>query len=242
MSDTVLYKGYTIHIENDEVDEHHNPRDWDNVGRMICWHSRYNLGDEQPKETPEEYRRGMLDRASSEAIDAIDERVRIVGHHVNSKHFYAASYAADKRIEKIITDYFDRHIIALDLYLYDHSGITISTGKFSCPWDSGRVGFVYCTLEKAHSEWPGTDEEVTKRAIACMESEVQSYDDYLTGDIWRYHVTDPECEDTDGGCGGYFPNHDCPYGERLDYMISDAKSHIDWCIKDRENNFVAMGI
>jgi len=22
-----------------------NPREWDNVGSMICWHSRYNLGD-----------------------------------------------------------------------------------------------------------------------------------------------------------------------------------------------------
>ena len=31
------------------------------------------------------------------------------------------------------------------LYLYDHSGITISTSPFSCPWDSGQVGFAIVT-------------------------------------------------------------------------------------------------
>lgn len=23
-----------------------SPREWDNLGTMICWHSRYNLGDD----------------------------------------------------------------------------------------------------------------------------------------------------------------------------------------------------
>jgi hypothetical protein len=35
-----------------------------------------------------------------------------------------------------------------DLYLYDHSGITISTSPFSCGWDSGQVGFIYLTRQK----------------------------------------------------------------------------------------------
>lgn len=33
-----------------------SPRDWDNLGTMVCWHRNYNLGDEQPKESPTEYR------------------------------------------------------------------------------------------------------------------------------------------------------------------------------------------
>jgi hypothetical protein len=31
------------------------PREWDNLGTMVCWHRRYKLGDEQPGQDPEEY-------------------------------------------------------------------------------------------------------------------------------------------------------------------------------------------
>ena len=34
-----------------------------------------------------------------------------------------------------------RHL-ELPLYLYDHSGLTIATTPFSCPWDSGQVGWI----------------------------------------------------------------------------------------------------
>jgi len=36
----------------------------------------------------------------------------------------------------------------LNLYLLDHSGLSINTGGFSCPWDSGCVGFVHITKDK----------------------------------------------------------------------------------------------
>ena len=33
-----------------------NPREeFDHVGKMACWHERYNLGDVQPKEPPDEF-------------------------------------------------------------------------------------------------------------------------------------------------------------------------------------------
>jgi len=35
---------YTIKIEYDET-EHESPRTWDNLGTLLCWHRRYNLGD-----------------------------------------------------------------------------------------------------------------------------------------------------------------------------------------------------
>lgn len=39
----VEYKGYEIKIYIDEFNE--DPREWDNLGTMICFHKRYNLGD-----------------------------------------------------------------------------------------------------------------------------------------------------------------------------------------------------
>lgn len=46
----------TAHIYRDDDSE--SPREWDNLGTMACWNRRYMLGDEQPTETPHEYRRG----------------------------------------------------------------------------------------------------------------------------------------------------------------------------------------
>ena len=32
-----------------------SPRDWDNLGTMVCWHSRYNLGDGHHFDTPDDF-------------------------------------------------------------------------------------------------------------------------------------------------------------------------------------------
>lgn len=41
---TEEYRGFTIELVPDEY-PHDGPRDWDNLGTMVCWHSRHNLGD-----------------------------------------------------------------------------------------------------------------------------------------------------------------------------------------------------
>ena len=37
---------YTYTVELDDFGMADSPRDWDNLGVMVCFHSRYNLGDE----------------------------------------------------------------------------------------------------------------------------------------------------------------------------------------------------
>lgn len=51
--DTETYKEFTIRICHD--DDPTSPRDNDNFGHMVCWHRRYKLGDEQPKEDPQDW-------------------------------------------------------------------------------------------------------------------------------------------------------------------------------------------
>lgn len=46
------YKGYEIDIQPDVNPE--NPRDWDNLSTMICFHGRYDLGDKHSFKSPEE--------------------------------------------------------------------------------------------------------------------------------------------------------------------------------------------
>ena len=51
-------------------------------------------------------------------------------------------------------------VVALPLYLYDHSGITMNTSGFSCPWDSGQVGWIYCTKKRFREETGYTEDEL----------------------------------------------------------------------------------
>ena len=59
MSSIVL----TIKRDSDPM----NPRkEYSNLGTMVCWHRRYNLGDLQPHESPAEWREANLPKDSVE--------------------------------------------------------------------------------------------------------------------------------------------------------------------------------
>lgn len=103
--------------------------------------------------------------------------------------------------------------ISLPVYLYDHSGITISTTPFSCQWDSGKIGVIFCTVDKAQKE--GMTVEKVKE---YLKGEVEAYDKYLTGDIWFYSVESPDGVQLDS-CGGF-------YG--YEYCLEQAKEQASW--------------
>lgn len=97
------------------------------------------------------------------------------------------------------------------VYMYDHSGITISSSPFSCPWDSGRIGFAWITREKL-AECAGPFKRLTaelkKLAERNVESELQIYDQYLTGDLWGF-VVEEQCGECDewhetDSCWGFY--------------------------------------
>jgi len=119
--------------------------------------------------------------------------------------------------------------IVLPLYLYDHSGITMSTGKFSCPWDSGQVGFIYVTKEKIQAEYGEVNADTMKKAEALLESEVEVYDQYLTGDVWGYVLRDYDKEVD--SCWGFFG---------LDYVRKEA-TNLAEAYDKRENAKTLFG-
>lgn len=50
---TEIYRGLRIRIDHDQ--DCGSPREYDNLGTIATWHSRYKLGDVQPGITPAEY-------------------------------------------------------------------------------------------------------------------------------------------------------------------------------------------
>jgi hypothetical protein len=164
-------KKFELKIEQDTNPM--NPRtDWDNLGTMVCFHKRYDLGDKT------DYR--------TEDYDSWNELE-----------------------EGIVKN--EGEVFILNLYLYDHSGITISTSPFDCRWDSGQIGFIFVSKYKMKKE--GIDESKVEE---YLKGEVETYDKYLTGEVYCYEVY--EIETCDKGhqhkklvesCGGYFGEEEC---------------------------------
>lgn len=103
--------------------------------------------------------------------------------------------------------------LELPLYLLDHSGLTIQTEPFGCPWDSGQVGWIFVNKKQFLSDTGSTrlTPSLRKKAIDLMINEVELYDFYLRGDMWGIVIAEncPCCGQSDTvieSCWGFFGN------------------------------------
>ena len=92
-------------------------------------------------------------------------------------------------------------MVILPLYLYDHSGITMNTTGFSCPWDSGQVGWIYADKEKVEKEYGEVTPETMEKARRLLEGEVKEYDCYISGQCYGFQLFKDE-EEIDS-CWGF---------------------------------------
>lgn len=163
------------------VDENpQNPREWDNVGKMVCFHKRYDLGDETDLRTED-----------------------FVGWEDLKQFLYKEKNA----------------VIVLPLYLYDHSGLRIKIGSFQgllpqghAEFDSGQVGFIYVDRQTL------IDEKLVgkgKKAENILKQEVETYNQYLSGNVYGFQVvTNKKCktcghteEEVIDSCLGFLGNN-----------------------------------
>jgi hypothetical protein len=107
--------------------------------------------------------------------------------------------------------------VILPLYKYEHGGITISTSPFSCTFDSGQVGWTFCTKEEMESNFithSGQDNE--ERSEVILKGEVETFNQYLQGDIFGYKVFQVQTcdkgythEEELDSCWGYYGEDEC---------------------------------
>lgn len=144
-------------------------------------------------------------------------------YNLGDKHDFADPESFDEWRE----EHEDEIAAILPLYLYDHSGITMSTGRFSCPWDSGQVGYIYLTKEAFKEcqlkKWTGCKKHV-EIAERILKSEVEEYDQYISGQVYLFDIFELvedqdgdqiEGEDAVDSCCGFFG---------LDHCIEEAKA------------------
>jgi hypothetical protein len=158
------------------VDENaENPRNWENLGKMVCNHKTYNLGDKH--------------NFDFDNCDSWDE------------------------VKEVLINKFEA-IVILPIYLFDHSGISISTKPFNDRFDSGQVGFIYVTKEDMLN-YDFNITEITDKLIELtnkmLVGEVDLYNDYLNGNVFMFEVIKIEKDNLGyeyetiiDSCGGFF--------------------------------------
>lgn len=107
--------------------------------------------------------------------------------------------------------------IIVPLYMLDHSGLTLSSTPFSCPWDSGRVGFAVVSKDRIVSEYGVYNDKSKEKALARIDAEIETYNQYLCGDVHTIFI-DEQCE----GCGSWDIVDSCGGFYGYDYAESEA--------------------
>jgi hypothetical protein len=211
----IEYKGHVIKIVPDH--DLSDPRDDDNLGTMICWHRRYTLGDkhshsDHPYE-PQDFMREMAREADIDRVNGLLEYWESgTGWKMllqNADHIYEhAASMCEERVNKVLAKILYENYVILPLYLYDHSGITMSTHPFSCRWDSGQVGYIFASRETILKKYgkKRLTKALRKRVEKFLNSEVETYDAYISGDGCGY-IVEKDGAEVDS-CYGFYSNKD----------------------------------
>ena len=207
---------HVLSIEQDSDSE--NPRNFGPLGTMLCWHRYYSLGD---KHSYGDIYDALYDLCEQYDLDA--ESICAYKDDENT---------AKQRDRRIIED-LKEHVCIKFLYLYDHSGITISLDDFRDPWDSGIVGIIYMDKQTTLENFPNVD-EINWYTIAeeHLRGEVREYDQWLTGDIYEFILekvtTCPYCgnEETEiiDSMSGFYGN-DILINGMLEYLPEEFKEY-----------------
>ncbi len=185
MSETAAYKQneeYAVKIVHDADTQ--SPREWDNLGTMVCFHNRYNLGDEHDYQDKDAFLFSMLEDTLGDT-DLAEEKYEELGKEIDrSIHRHPNSY--DHALDEKVLEVIEQKNLVLPVYMLDHSGIAISTSPFSNKWDSGVAGWAYVSHEDIAKEYGDVSTENIEKARAVIEGEIETYDQYLRGECYGF--------------------------------------------------------
>lgn len=124
---------------------------------MWCWHPKYSIGDANPftsdsptfalLHTIAEHDREFEKRLESWYDARERELTRYYGY--GSKQFLSASSCLNSDYAAKVREEFEKYYTIKDVYLYDHSSLSLRTSPFGCRWDSGCIGFIFMSHDNA---------------------------------------------------------------------------------------------
>ncbi|MDR1501805.1 MAG: hypothetical protein LBT43_05055 [Prevotella sp.] len=155
------------------------------------------------------------------------------------KDFYE-HFGHDEVFDKefgIFTKSFLKEYIALSVYLYDHSGLSVNTTGFSCRWDTSRFGIIAVPVEKVLKDfnWKRITASRRMKIEAYLKEEIGIYNSYLHNEVYGYTITSENTGGEIGCCSGYYGD------QEIEYIIKECKADIDAHIR-YENKHKIKGL
>lgn len=166
------YKGYTIKVENDEIGE--DPREWDNLGKMVCFHNSYKLGDKDNEYNTDSY--NGWDEMKRDIVKADD--VKII----------APLYLYDHSGLRIKIGSF--------YGLLPQGHAEFDSGQVGFIYATADAIRKFYQVKKI-------TKKILAKAEVMIKQEVKDYDTYISGSVLQYCIEDADGEVVDS-CGGYF--------------------------------------
>lgn len=128
--------------------------------------------------------------------DQLPQNPREDYDHLGTMYTKSRKYVLDADAEPVFDDSDDggkllEPAIVLPLYIYDHSGQSISTSTFEglavhASWDSGLVGYIYVTHAKIREKygWKRISKKLHDKVVKRLVAEVAEFDQYLRGEVF----------------------------------------------------------
>lgn len=177
------HHGLTIRIVPDDTDD--SPRDWDNLGHMVCWHPRYNLGDMQVQLGPYY----SIDEFLTELVEDHDPTVILPLYLLDHSGITMKAGAPIDRTKFTPQG---------DVFIADPGG-----------WDSSFVGFILDTSETRKMMGHEVPTNIARVGIEnILRSEVETYATFLEGGVVGWIVEDEHGNHLDS-CFGYYELGHC---------------------------------
>jgi len=101
-------------------------------------------------------------------------------------------------------------VVILPVYMLDHSGQSLSVKPFSCPFDSGQLGFIYTTREKmlTHRNFKHLTKKLKDEAEQELIGEIETLDQWIRGEAYGFVIDPIDDNDEEGAIeeygGGYW--------------------------------------
>lgn len=173
-----------------------HPRDnFDHYSTLYTWHRRYSIGgkdDENYKEPINNLYVWAFDQ-----FNELTNSITLTNYTSYDQTIYFNNEEPNQEQMDFFLNFVQEWLVAnvaiLPIYMYDHSGLTISTGPFSCPWDSGQVGIIY--IEKSTCEKIGINFDHAKE---YLKGDIEELDNYLTSNVFVVSIYETEEEEFDG--------------------------------------------
>lgn len=119
--------------------------------------------------------------------------------------------------------------VILPIYCYSHGIDRFKTTSFHgcglpqghARFDSGICGFIFVELDKIRKEYgvKRVTKKIRERATKVLEAEIETIDQYSSGQVYGYKLFDKSGEEIDS-CWGYFGD--------MDYMLNEVKGQVDY--------------